>query len=520
MIHLPIHINWKARLSFGAVAVGAAALWWLGGELPMATQAFLWIGLLAVFAILSVQFQLRLFGPVLFYDLVRTARRSRYILLRFLYALVLFAVLCWMAANLAGQAHWTNSQDNAQHRAARLADTYFATFMTVQVIAVLILTPAYSAGAIAEEKDRKTLEFVLATTLEDREIVLGKLTSRLVSLALLLLVSLPILSLMQFLGGVDPGMLLACFLATGLTMTSLASVSILASVFARRTRAHRPRLHGLLAYLFLRAAGGVPEVCDSFRGRVRWFNDSPPTLLSLLEHVNHGHIFMAYMRVAENVVRGGRLSDALTDVLGDYIAFHLVVIGICTTWAVVRLRSVALQQAGGAVGVTAKTLVPRRLRRRPPVSNRPMLWKEVYAEPGGHFNMAGRILLALMVIASFVPAGWILFDFFGRLSRLSNWSQLHESINVWARIAGPVVACLLWLSVAVRASGSIGGERDRDTLDSLLTSPLTCEAMYFAKWWGSICSVRWGLLWLAALWTTAVFLGGLSIRVPVLAQHG
>src|SRR5262249_49386495 len=98
------------------------------------------------------------------------------------------------------------------------------------------LTPAYTAGAIAEEKDRKTLEFLLATDLRNREIVLSKLTARYANLTLLLLTALPILSIMQFMGGVDPNLLLVTFAALALTMASLAGFAILSSTLARKAR--------------------------------------------------------------------------------------------------------------------------------------------------------------------------------------------------------------------------------------------------------------------------------------------
>ena len=37
-----------------------------------------------------------LFGPVFYYDLLRTSRRARYYLIRIGYALFLFAMLCWV----------------------------------------------------------------------------------------------------------------------------------------------------------------------------------------------------------------------------------------------------------------------------------------------------------------------------------------------------------------------------------------------------------------------------------------
>src|SRR2546430_14080099 len=113
---------------------------------------------------------------------------------------------------------------------ALLAREFSERLMLVQPLAVTILTPAYVAGAIAEEKDRKTMEFLLATDLRNREIVLSKLLSRLANLTLFLLTGLPILSLIQFLGGVGPKPVFARFIAPLITKLRVGGVSLLKSV--------------------------------------------------------------------------------------------------------------------------------------------------------------------------------------------------------------------------------------------------------------------------------------------------
>src|SRR5205085_5468799 len=89
-------------------------------------------------------------------------------------------------------------------QAAGVFQAFFFFFIIIHVLLVVLVTPGYTAGAIAEEKDRRTLEAVLATDLRNREIVLSKLVVRLANLALMLLTRLPILCLLQFLCGVDP----------------------------------------------------------------------------------------------------------------------------------------------------------------------------------------------------------------------------------------------------------------------------------------------------------------------------
>src|SRR5438552_17232167 len=110
----------------------------------------------------------RVFGPVLWYDMMRTARRGRYILIRSLYAAALAIILGLMFLS------WYDPTNRAGISASEMAEftaSFFYTFMGLQFATVALLTPAYVAGAVAEEKERRTLEFVLATDLRDAEIV-------------------------------------------------------------------------------------------------------------------------------------------------------------------------------------------------------------------------------------------------------------------------------------------------------------------------------------------------------------
>src|SRR5258708_2590795 len=78
--------SWQERLSLGGILLAAFMALWLGSRLPLVQQLFLW-GLIVVAALVLLRRGwLQLFGRVLFYDMVRAARRSRYFFLRWLYA--------------------------------------------------------------------------------------------------------------------------------------------------------------------------------------------------------------------------------------------------------------------------------------------------------------------------------------------------------------------------------------------------------------------------------------------------
>src|SRR6516162_2316452 len=232
--------SWHERLTLTlflsmAVGLGLLSVW-----MQLWQSVVLWAVFFLAVTVCSRQGWLQLFGPVLFYDMVRTARRSRYVIMRLLYVSLLLTILCIIFYTMESRRH------DDRRETAILAEMFFSVFMLVQLVAVTLLTPAYVAGAIAEEKDRKTLEFMLATDLNNHEIVLSKLLSRLANITLFLLADLPVLSILQFVGGVDAQLMLFGFAGTGLTMLGIASVSILFSTLFKK-----PRDAIGLTYLFL-----------------------------------------------------------------------------------------------------------------------------------------------------------------------------------------------------------------------------------------------------------------------------
>src|SRR4029453_8785013 len=88
----------------------------------------------------------------------------------------------------------------------------------------------------ADEKERRTFEFMLATDLRDREILFGKLATGVGSLMLLLAAGLHMLGMLHFFGGLDPALVLAAFAATIIVVLSLAALGIAASVLSRKAR--------------------------------------------------------------------------------------------------------------------------------------------------------------------------------------------------------------------------------------------------------------------------------------------
>ena len=99
----------------------------------------------------------------------------------------------------------------------------FWMFVGAQAFLVVVLFPALSSGALAQERERRTLEPLLLTPLTPLQIVWGKAGGVLSLAALLLVSTLPLTSLSFLLGGVSPGELFGAYaLLLGLCLFTTA----------------------------------------------------------------------------------------------------------------------------------------------------------------------------------------------------------------------------------------------------------------------------------------------------------
>src|SRR5262249_42745202 len=105
-----------------------------------------------------------IFGPVLSWELVTSSRRARYFAVRVIYGAILVATL-WVHYQGTAGPRFGSAGGPSLAELAELATAFFRSFAVVQLLAVLVLTPAMVAGTLAEEKERRTIEYLLVTDL-------------------------------------------------------------------------------------------------------------------------------------------------------------------------------------------------------------------------------------------------------------------------------------------------------------------------------------------------------------------
>jgi ABC-type transport system involved in multi-copper enzyme maturation permease subunit len=120
---------------------------------------------------------------------------------------------------------------------AELGTAVFSSIVLIELFLVTFITPAFTAGAITGERDRKTFELLRSTLLPARKVVLGKLTAALTYVGLLVLATVPLEGLAFMLGGVVLEELLVALLILLVTAFAFGVVGLFFSSLVRRTLA-------------------------------------------------------------------------------------------------------------------------------------------------------------------------------------------------------------------------------------------------------------------------------------------
>lgn len=125
----------------------------------------------------------------------------------------------------------------AAGQSSQVGTQLFQVLAVFQLLLILFVTPASTAGAISGERQRQTWDLLLVTRLSAFSIVCGKLVAGLAFNLLLLFASLPLLSLVFLFGGVAPDDVLHIFCIFLATVLLLGSVSLFISGLTRRLAA-------------------------------------------------------------------------------------------------------------------------------------------------------------------------------------------------------------------------------------------------------------------------------------------
>ena len=341
---------------------------------------------------------------------------------------------CWLV--VTGSQAITTIGDTA-----RFGATLLRILAQLQLVLAVLAAALTAVLAVGIEKDRRTLELLLVSRLDDAQLVLGKLAGSLLRVGLLLVAAAPLFAIASLFGGVAPPQLIRLFLITAAAAMAAASLGN-AAAFWRDTTFQALSITAVVLLAWLAVGEAVAVIGD------------PLTAAT---------ISPARAAFAALTPGGGRT-------LVGFLAVAAAISGATSGLAVAGVRR---WNTASEPRPKATALVGSRRRE---VWSNPVLWREICTRAHGR----AMTLVRVAWLAVFLAAAVGLF-FESRVDR-------PDRFAVAAAVVPVVLASLL--AVAALAVTSVTVERDRGTLDLLLVSDLEPAEFVWGKLLGVIGAAR------------------------------
>ncbi len=120
---------------------------------------------------------------------------------------------------------------------ATVGHAIFSGLLVLETLLVLVLAPALTSGAVSLEREKQTLDLLVATPLSTLAMVVGKLLSALTYVFLLILASIPVTSIVFTFGGVGPEDVVRAYAYLFAVAFGTGAIALFYSALLRRTQA-------------------------------------------------------------------------------------------------------------------------------------------------------------------------------------------------------------------------------------------------------------------------------------------
>jgi ABC-type transport system involved in multi-copper enzyme maturation permease subunit len=471
--------------------------------LGIPTYCFLLLLLVAIFFILRGVWNGRSLTSKEFLE--QSSRRRTYIM-RTVYALLVMFGAWMLSYDLLRRVHSMGMDALGEGR------NLFTSFTAIQFIGIYLFTPAMTCSLLTSEKERDTLSLLMLTRLDPWGMILGKLISRVIPMMLFAGLSMPLCAFAYSLGGVDQTMIAVAIYTMCLTILQCAALGVMCSAIFRTTVGAFIASY-ILGFLLL---FGLPMLDEWLRfsqplGRflAKMFGDRP---FLGFRNRDFPFMFMAPYFVIEYAWRTThsfwyRVMQSLPIVV--LIVTMLYVARFCVirrAFAPPKNLLLGLFRWVDEIFVKANdrfakgVLISSSDDRLP--DDKPVAWRETNKKALGTTRYLVRILVGLEFPVAFVCA-----------VAVADSSRPTDPLSfllilVW------VVSLLL---LAVSGSCLVSGERSKQTIDVLLTTPLSNQQILRQKYTGVRRLML--VLWVPFL-TIYIFQFWLKWSIPELTRHG
>ncbi len=419
-------------------------------------------------------------GPVFAFEWLTGSRRWQGYAFRSFLVLLMLAVLAvvWWKSSVR-QGLIATSQLQAEIG----RDFYMATVFVLLAI-VGLAAPAATAGTICLDKARGNLALMFTTDLSSTEIFLGKLAARMVPVLGLIACTTPVLALILSFGGIEPLGLAGAILVILACAVFGCTLAMVLSIWGKKTHEVLLTTYAvglvflLLAPIWSVFRSDVPlELQGVYQQVYAWLLLTNPIVLLIAPLEPVGGIGQVGLRTQLFFCCASILGSMLLMILGA-LQIRRVVVQQLGQGSRTRRRtrqSKSLEDAGWYRPITPIYESIRRIWDRvpsPSLESNPVLWRE------WHRRRPSRWTILIWGLYILLASGFTLRAIVGTITTGTTAMNEGSVVNGFQVLGG-----LLLLSVS--ACTSLAEERQRGSLDVLLTTPLSTRSIVMGKWWGS-----------------------------------
>jgi ABC-type transport system involved in multi-copper enzyme maturation permease subunit len=408
--------------------------------------------------------------PMLAKELAEMAQRRRTYWIRVAFAVLLFsmsAVVC-LPEFLAGRV----TPGGLLGLGRQVLDVLYV----VEWVGLCLFVPAIVSGSLAAEKERNTLQLLFVTRLRPWTILIEKLLSRLVPVTTFLLISMPILFVGYLMGGLTPEDLAFVYVGLAAAAFQVACISLFCSAFCGTSAAAFALSYVMMGvvfvfpYLVLAILVAIQTVWHKLHGGpllFAWIDDRQ--IQRVIAEAVTSTIGLSgdwlFPGLAPGLGRPFHRRIAPVGVIAStgllfMLLARMVIVSRVSPQPKYRIRRLFAWLDRVFVRINdrfGKGIVFGRTGGDLPYEN-PIAWRENRRGNLGRFNYIVRILLVIELPILFPTVFYVITT-----------RDLQFSDLMWP---GFLLWSIAFLIVFVRAAGLIAGEKARQTLDVLLTTPL------------------------------------------------
>ena len=463
--------------------------------------------------------------PILRRELTVVARRGRVHIDRAWFAGILLVIVLGTFASwyYALKGAWSADTMSA------VATQSFLFVVIAHAMSIFMLS-TIGALSIAGEVDRKTLGFLLATSLGNAEIVLGKLAACMIGFLSILAAGLPVMILLNVLGGVPALLILLAY--AGILSTAFFIISLalwVSSGAPDGRRATSIAVLTVMAWLFVPIIVGMTPLLSRI-------GIHPPAFLFT---INAWILASNPISLLPRFI-GGVNPRALSSAVAWMCGLQLASGAVFVAASIARLRSAYRTNVGGDGRSLTRRFAPPawRFRPRPPVGDDPIFWRERYTSRSG---LIGQLAGFVIVTGICCTLAYFTF-FFARRAFVELWHHgytaatasaqkpelnllvrlfLNQSgpgtpidaartdFNIFLRFATAAILFMIALVCTGIALEVLNTERTRETWNSLIATPLSGREILLGKLRACLWRMRGTLATVLALWTLGLLSGAI-----------